>query len=146
MSSNVKLIADAIGAKTATLAPAYTKAPYVWDVELNNTKTSKDIYRVIPGDGNSVEGTFRTITMDQKFTVFLTTNFVNKNGNDLELQGAIERGYAALELITAEAMQRRFAINSILSVSGLELISPEIDKDNHTVTIGASYSVLYRME
>ena len=88
----------------------------------------------------------RSLTVSQKFTVYLTTNFINKNASDVELQTAIESLYVSLELLTQEAMLRRFAINRIMSVPEFELTAPEIDQDNHTVTIGASYRVLYRME
>lgn len=146
MSSYVKQISDAIEAKLAVLLTSFTKAPYVWDLSANNVKTSKNAFRVVPGDASSVEGSLRTITMNQKFTVFLTTNFINKDSCDLVLQAAIESLYESLELVTNEAMQRRFAIARIMNVASVELSAPEIDRENNTVTIGATYSVFYRME
>jgi len=146
VSSYVKQITDSIEAKIISLIPAFSKSPYVWSVGNNNTKTSNNIFRVIPDAGQSIEGAMRSLTISQKFTVYLTTNFINKNASDVELQTAIESLYVSLELVTQEAMLRRFAINRIMSVPEFELTAPEIDQDNHTVTIGASYRVLYRME
>lgn len=146
MSSYVKQITDSIEAKLAILLTSYSKAAFVWDLASNNAKTSKNAFRVIPGEASSVEGSMRTITLSQKFTVYLTTNFINKESNDLVQQAAIEELYNSLEIVTNEAMQRRFAIARIMSVSGVEMTAPEIDQENNTVTIGAAYSVFYRME
>jgi hypothetical protein len=115
-------------------------------VASNNSKTSSKIFRVIPDSGNSVDGTLRTITIAQKFSVYLTTNYINKNTNDSELVSAIELLYSSLELVSQEAMQRKFAIARVMTVEGFELTSPDIDIDNHTVSIGATYTILYRME
>lgn len=133
-------------ARLLVIIPTFTKAPYVWSVNNNNSKTSKNIFRVIPDAAQSVDGTLRTVTISQKFTVFLTTNFANKNTSDVVLQNEIENIYTALQVVTLDAMQRHFAINRLMSVPSMEMTAPEIDHDNDTITIGASYSVLYRME
>ena len=146
MSSFVKNITDAIETKLATVIPTFTKSKYVWSVANNNTKTSKNIFRVIPGAASSIEGTLRTITMSQKFTVFLTSTFGNKNSSDEILQDEIEAIYVALDLVTAEAYQRRFGTVRIMSVQAVELTEPEIDNENDNVSIGATYTINYRME
>ncbi len=146
MSSYVKQIGDAIEARLLTIIPSFSKSPYVWEVSNTNTKTSANIFRVIPDAANSIDGTLRTLTMNQKFTVFLTTSFANKNSSDIVLQAKIESLYAAIETVSLDAMQRHFAISRIMSVAGVEMTAADIDRDNDTVTIGAAYSVLYRME
>ena len=146
MFSYVKQITDAVEAKIIFLLPTFTKSPYVWSIGNNNSKTNQKVFRVIADAGTSIDGAMRSITMDQKFTVYLSTSYINKNSNDTGLQDAIESLYASLEVITTEAMLRKFNINRVMSVSGLELSAPEIDHDNHIVSIGATYTMLYRME
>jgi hypothetical protein len=146
VSSYVKQITNSLEARILTLVPTFKKSPYVWSVEKNNAKTSNKIFRVIPDAAQSVDGTLRTLTISQKFTVFLTTNFANKNISDQSQQDETESLYAAIEILNLDAMKRHFAISRIMSVSGIEMTAPEIDQDNDTVTIGASYNVLYRME
>lgn len=146
MSSFTKQITDAMELKVKDLLPTFTKSPYAWDFSLNNARANKNIFAIIPGQARSTDGTLRTITLEQAFTVKLSTNYINKNGNDLELQAAIEVLYLSLEIVMKEAMQRRFAINRIMNISSVELTEPEIDNQDHTVTIGATFSALYRME
>lgn len=146
MSSYVKQITDAIELKLGTLLPTFKRSPYVWSIGKTNTKTSTNVFRIIPGTAESVDGTLRTITIKQSFTVYLTSSFVNKNTTDEVLQNTIESLYEALELVTIEAMQRRFNISRIMAAESLELLAPEIDHDSDIVSIGATYKFIYRME
>lgn len=146
MSSYVKKITDAIEAKIISTLPGFSKSRYIWSIENNNTKTNNKVFRVIPESAQSVEGTMRTLTIEQKITVFLTTSFVNRNGEDQALCDAIEELYSSLELITNEAMKKHFDFNRILNVVGVDISAPEIDNNNDIVSIGATYTILYRTE
>lgn len=146
MPSVVKQITNEIENRLEAIIPGFSKASYIWSIATNNSKTSQMVFRVLPDQGNSTTGTLRTITMSQKFNVLLTTNYTNKNSSDSALQDAIEVLYVAIETVTRDAMARHFSTLKIINVESVELAAPEIDNDNHIVSIGASYTIIYRME
>lgn len=138
-------IATQLEAKIISLFPEFKKSPYKWNFERNNTKTSAKNFRVLPEDGNSIDGTMRTITKSQQFTVSFTTTFVDKNDSDQDLQAEIEKLTDMCEQLQTEATSRKFNIDRIMNVPNFSFSSPEIDYEEKTVSMSTTYTINYRM-
>ena len=143
MASYIKQITEAIEDRLLSVIPTFIKSIHTFS-KLTGSPKAKYSYRVLPGEAESGEGVTRKITYRQKFNIFLDCHY--KADTDVVLQVEVETLYASLELVTSEAIQKRFSSPLIMNVESVALTAPEINHDDKIVTIGASYSVLYRME
>lgn len=144
MPSVAELIMDQIEVHINTLLPSYDKSPFVYSLELNNRKTSKQVYSIRPGSALNVQSVTRAITLDQVFEVYLSKAYTNVSQNDLSLQEKVLEIMADHETLYKEVFLRRLAGGEVMIVQGVDLLDPEIDFDNHFVSITASYTVKYR--
>jgi hypothetical protein len=144
--STVEEIKNAIEAYVASLAPTYQKSQYIWDSSLNSDSKTKAYYAVRPGASSFVNGTCRTITLDQDFTLEIGDNYRNKKDDDWDADGKIYDIYQIHETIYKAVMMDNFGIPRVLVVSDFSLNDPQVDKENKSVKIEATFTVKYRME
>jgi hypothetical protein len=142
----VQEIVDAIEINIQSLLPTYKKASFVYDLSLNNRKQSKKIYAITPQSASNVSGSTLTVTLDHSFDVTLSDAYSPKNDSDINLQDKILEIHNDIESLYKELFQRRLGLAKVLVVQVVDISSPEIDNDNNTVAITASFSIKYRKE
>jgi hypothetical protein len=146
VSNLVKDIRDGLENLIESTCPNFKKSRYIWDFQLNNERTSGDIYAVRPNSGSSTTGTNKTITINQTFEVLLSSKFKNVSDKDSALDLVIMGLYEEHEKLEKVLFQRNINIARVLVVESIDLSSPDIDNDNNSVTITASYVIKYRNE
>jgi hypothetical protein len=142
----VQEIVDAIEINIQSLLPTYKKASFVYDLSLNNRKQSKKIYAITPQSASNVSGSTLAITLDHSFDVTLSDAYSPKNDSDINLQDKILEIHNDIESLYKELFQRRLGLAKVLVVQVVDISSPEIDNDNNTVALTASFSIKYRKE
>lgn len=144
--STVEQIKNAIEAYVSNLAPTYQKSQYVWDPTLNSDSKTKAYYAIRPGTGSFTAGTCRTITLDQDFTLEIGDSYRNRKDDDTDADGKIYDIYQIHETIYKAVMMDNFGVPRVLVVSSFSLGDPQVDKENKSVKIEATFTVKYRME
>ncbi len=144
----VSEILTAMDAKIVATIPTYTKSKFNYFLEKNNRLTSRKIYALRPNTGKSVVGTTLSATFDQDFEVVLSDIYIDKNDSDKDLGERIISLHTDVETLYLELFQKRLNLTSaqVLLVSLVDLSNPEIDTDNSTVSITATFSIKYRSQ
>ena len=136
-------ILNAIESRVNAVLSSYKRLKYSYDVEKNNKRASDDAYGIGAGAGSSVEGTFRTITMDQEFFVILTKDFGGRSDDNAE-RTALKAIYDDMETLYRDLFQSKIGIPSVVYlVSELSLDEPEKIADN-VISIRMSFTVKHR--
>lgn len=136
-------ILNAIESRVNVVLPSYKRLKYSYDVEKNNKRASDDAYGIGAGAGSSVEGTFRTITMDQEFFVILTKDFGGRSDDNAE-RTALKAIYDDMETLYRDLFQSKLGIPSVVYlVSELSLDEPEKIADN-VISVRMSFTVKHR--
>lgn len=136
-------ILNAIESRVNAVLPSYKRLKYSYDVEKNNKRASDDAYGIGAGAGSSVEGTFRTITMDQEFFVILTKDFGGRSDDNAE-RTALKAIYDDMETLYRDLFQSKLGIPSVVYlVSELSLDEPEKIADN-VISVRMSFTVKHR--
>lgn len=136
-------ILNAIESRVNVVLPSYKRLKYSYDVEKNNKRASDDAYGIGAGAGSSVEGTFRTITMDQEFFVILTKDFGGRSDDNAE-RTALKAIYDDMETLYRDLFQSKIGIPSVVYlVSELSLDEPEKIADN-VISVRMSFTVKHR--
>ena len=146
MSNIVKDISDAFIAQSLALLTDYKKAPYQWNIDLNNRKQSQKIIAVKPLGSASVSGSLRTITNDQEFSVILSDIYLNKGDNDNDLNTRIYAMYEDVETLYKNLMLRKLAISTVLGVLIVDIKEPTINEEDKYVSIETTFSVKYKKD
>jgi len=145
MSSSQRQILSAIDTRVQAVLPTYSLLKYSYDLEANDYRGSELGYGVTVGGGNSVEGTHKSITMDQSFGVILTGRFGGR-AKDLAEREALNVIYDNLELLYVDFFQSKLGINSVVYlVSSLELDEPEKIADN-IISVKMNFTVKFRKQ
>jgi hypothetical protein len=142
----VSEILTAIDSKVSSILPNYKKAKFNYILEANNRVGSKKIYAIRPSSGRSVIGVTMTATFDHDFEVILSDIYQVKNDSDADLGDRITQLHSDLELLYRDLYQKRLNLTSaqVLLVQLVDLSVPEIDNDNDSVSITATFTVKYR--
>ena len=136
-------ILNAIESRVNAVLSSYKRLKYSYDVEKNNKRASDDAYGIGAGAGSSVEGTFRTITMDQEFFVILTKDFGGRSDDNAE-RTALKAIYDDMETLYRDLFQSKIGIPSVVYlVSELSLDEPEKIADN-VISVRMSFNVKHR--
>ena len=136
-------ILNAIESRVNAVLPSYKRLKYSYDVEKNNKRASDDAYGIGAGAGSSVEGTFKTITMDQEFFVILTKDFGGRSDDNAE-RSALKAIYDDMETLYRDLFQSKLGIPSVVYlVSELSLDEPEKIADN-VISVRMSFTVKHR--
>jgi len=136
-------ILNAIESRVNAVLSSYKRLKYSYDVEKNNKRASDDAYGIGAGAGSSVEGTFRTITMDQEFFVILTKDFGGRSDDNAE-RTALKAIYDDMETLYRDLFQSKIGIPSVVYlVSELSLDEPEKIADN-VISVRMSFTVKHR--
>ena len=144
--STVEDIKIAIENYVTAIAPTYQKSQYVWDSSLNSDSKTKAYYAVRPRAGDFIAGTCRTVTLEQDFTLEIGDVYRNKKDNDADADEKIYDIYLIHETIYRAVMMDNFGVPRVLVVSSFTLSEPEINKENKSVKIEATFTIKYRME
>lgn len=144
--STVEQIKNAIEAYVGTLAPTYQKSQYIWDTSLNSDSKTKAYYAIRPRAGTFTSGTSRTVTLDQDFTIEIGDYYRSKKDDDSDADEKIYDIYKIHETIYKAVMMDNFNVPRVLVVSSFSLSDPEVDKENKSVKIEATFTIKYRME
>lgn len=136
-------ILNAIESRVNVVLPSYKRLKYSYDLEKNNKRTSDDAYGIGAGAGSSVEGTFRTITMDQEFFVILTKDFGGRSDDNAE-RTALKAIYDDMETLYRDLFQSKLGIPAVVYlVSELSLDEPEKIADN-VMSVRMNFTVKHR--
>jgi len=142
MSAQTEIL-NAIESRVNAVLPSYKRLKYSYDLEKNNKRASDDAYGIGAGAGSSVEGTFRTITMDQEFFVILTKDFGGRSDDNAE-RTALKAIYDDMETLYRDLFQSKIGIPSVVYlVSELSLDEPEKIADN-VISVRMSFTVKHR--
>jgi hypothetical protein len=144
----VQDILTALEAKVASLLPTYKKSPFNYELEKNNRKGAKKIYAIRVEAGASSTGVLQSVTIDQNFEVILSDIYQPKNDNDKDLESKILSIHTDIETIYKDVYQKRLDLTSakVLLVEVVDLSKPEIDLDNSSISIIATFKIRYRTQ
>lgn len=141
--SNVSTILTQLASQIGSLLPDYTELDYVYDNEKNTFRTGERRYGVGVEDGSSVEGTVKSITIDQTFFVKIVDCTANRSSDTSE-RIAISSLYDDFETIQKNIFQKKIGIPSVvLVVSEVDMESPEKVGDN-TIMLKGNFTVKHR--
>jgi hypothetical protein len=145
MSSSQRQILSAIDARVQVVLPTYELLKFSYDLEANDYRGSETAYGVTVGGGNSVEGTHKSITMDQNFGVVLTARFGGR-AKDIAEREALNIIYDNLELLYVDFFQSKLGLNAVVYlVNALELDEPEKIADN-IISVKMNFTVKFRKQ
>lgn len=145
MSSAQTDILAAIDARIAAVLPAYKRLKYSYDLEANDYRGSKSAFGVGAGAGSSVDGTHKSITMDQSFFVVLTETYGGRQ-NDTAERAALNTIYDNIETLYLDFFQSKLGLSSVVYlVSSLELDEPEVLADN-VISVKMNFTVKHRKQ
>ena len=141
-------ILNALDLQVINTLPTYKKSKFNYFLEKNNRVTSKKIYAIRPDTGKSTVGTTLSATFDQNFEVILSDIYLDKNDSDLDLSNKILTLHGDVELLYLELYLKRLNLSSaqVLVVQLVDISSPDLDIDNSTVSITATFSIKYRSQ
>lgn len=142
----VQDILVALETKVSSLLPTYKKSKFTYSIESNNRISAKKIYAIRTSSGSSVTGVTLSATFDQGFEVILSDIYQPKNDNDIDLVDKITQLHTDVETLYRDLYQRRLDLTSaqVLLVQLVDISVPEIDNDNDSVNITATFTVKYR--
>lgn len=142
----VQDILVALETKVSSLLPSYKKSKFTYSIESNNRISAKKIYAIRTSSGSSVTGVTLSATFDQGFEVILSDIYQPKNDNDIDLVDKITQLHTDIETLYRDLYQRRLDLTSaqVLLVQLVDISVPEIDNDNDSVNITATFTVKYR--
>lgn len=143
--SIVEQIKTAIESYISSNLPEFAKAPYNWTVDLNSY-SKKRYFAVRTGAATFVNGTCRTITIDQSFEIELSASYNNRGDTENDADSKIMELYAAHETIYRNIMRDNFNIGRVQVVSALDIDAPLVDNENKACRILATYTIKYRTE
>lgn len=144
----VEDILNALESKINSLLPTYKKSHFSYELEKNNRKSAKKIYAIRVIGGISTNGVLQSITVDQGFEVILSDIFQPKNDNDKDMESKILSINGDIEILYKDIYQKRLDLTSakVLLVEIVEISKPEIDTDNCSVSINATFKIRYRTQ
>lgn len=144
--SIVEQIKNAMELYIGTLIPTFSKSQNIWDSSLNSDSKTRTYYAVRPQSAAYVQGTCKTIMVEQEFAIEIGDNFRNKKDSDADADAKVYAIYEAHETIYKEIFRDNFGIPRVQVVSNFSMGTPEIDNDNKSVKIESIFTVRYRME
>jgi hypothetical protein len=141
--SNVSTILTQLASEVGALLSDYSELDYVYDVEKNTFRTGQRRYGIGVEGGLSVDGTIKSITIDQTFFIKLTDCTANRSSDSSE-RVAISSLYDDFETIQKNIFQKKLGIPSVvLVVSELDMESPEKVGDN-TIMLKGNFIIKHR--
>jgi hypothetical protein len=143
LSELIALVED----RVQDLLPAYSPAPFVYDLAANNRKNDK-IFGVRLGSSTSSAGLNSWITIDTSIGVDLSQKFLPKKAEgDESLRDKIAELTGDIETIYKTLYRRAGALDSasLILIAPVDVSEPNIDNDNNLVTLTLTLSVKYRV-
>lgn len=144
MSNIVLDIRDSLKTQIEAELPNFKLSKFAWDFERNNDRNNDNIYAVRPQSASNVRGTNQTITLNHDYDIYLSSRYKSKGDNDIDLDEVIMSLYEQHEKLEKMLFRRKLNIQRVLVVESVTLTAPQIDYDNHTVSIVATYTIKYR--
>jgi hypothetical protein len=140
-------ILAALETKVADLFPTFKKAKFSYEIEKNNRKNSTKIFAVKPLGGNSTSGMTLSATFSQDFAVVLSDIYNPKNDTDSQITTVILDLQDKIQDLNKDILQKRLDLTSakVLLVQLVGISEPEIDLENNSVTITATFTINYRV-
>lgn len=143
----VEDIQKAIEASINTLLPLYKMAKFSYEFDKNNRKSSTKIYAVRPLSGSTISGSTLAASFSHEFEVLFSDVFTPKNDSDSEIREKIFQLNESIQILYKEIYQKRLGLAStkVLLVSLVGISGPEIDQENNSVTVTATFTINYRV-
>lgn len=143
MSNLVQQIREGMESIVATELPTFSELKYKFDVEKNDFRNNANRYGVVPRDITEVEGTIRSVTVDQTFELVLTTDYTNRKTDDAQMT-AIEALYDSMEEVYKLVSYRKAGLSGIVLVVTLDTIEQEFFDENNVAVLRGNFIVKYR--
>lgn len=141
--SNISSILTSLASQTATLLGSdWKELDYVYDLEMNEFRSSDKRYGVGALSGSSVSGTTKSVTVDFSFFVVLTRTYVNRSDDGNE-RAVLSDIYDKIDTLNEAIFQRKLNNANVLLVSELSFDSPE-KIDTGTISVKVNFVVKYR--
>lgn len=142
----VRDIIQALETRIASVAPTYSKLPYVYDINKNTWKKSKLGFAVRPAGATETDSVTKTLTYLHEFEVVLTNGYVQSSTGDSSLQDAVTQLSDLIHSMFVDFENTRLGIpNTVLNVTGLAIDRPEVIDEEKVVALTASVTILYRL-
>lgn len=140
---SVSSILTSLSSQVATtLGASWSELEYIYNLE-DNTQSNNDYrYGVGASSGTSVSGTNKAITVDFRFFVVLTRNFINRSSDENQ-RTMLSAIYDQFETLDQNIFQKKLNNANILLVSELDYEEPEVVGDN-TLAVRVNFTIKYR--
>jgi hypothetical protein len=142
VNSAVERIITFLESVIATVGPTLSPSKHYYDFELNPSTRDDRIFAVRPGRASSIEGTTKSVTINQEFEIELARDFFGSEANDLELRKAINAIYYDNEKIMKELSMSRS--EDILNILPPSFDAPKINENGRSVSVVFNYPIIYR--
>lgn len=137
--TNIKTIIN------SEIGSEFTALPHEINIEMNNLKTSKKGYAVLPEDLSSDSGVTRALTIKQGFEITLTDNYINKGNNDTAQKTATNYLYQKIFEIYNKLYLSKIGLGTtVMNVNDLTISKPEYLENDNVVILRSSLQVIYR--
>ena len=146
MADVVQEIKTSIAGTITTLFPEKTESKYVWDLTRNMTKKNEDLYAVRPGEIFRIPGVTKNVTVEQTYSVILSTSYNDSPSNDQDLQDKIFDLFDNVTDLWGAIFRSKCNNARVLVVSDFETDRPEINDKDRVVSLETRFTVQYRME
>lgn len=146
MADVVQEIKTSIAGTIVGLFPTKTESKYVWDLARNQNQKNANLYAIRPGEIFRVPGVTKNVTVDQTFSVILSTSYNDSPSNDQDLQDKIFDLFDNVTDLWGEIFRSKCGNARVLVVSDFESDRPEINDKDRVVSIETRFTVKYRME
>jgi len=128
------ILTDLEAQVATTLGATWSELDYVYNLEANGAKSIDLRYGVGSGEGSSVAGTTKAITVDFNFFVVLTKSFKNRS-DDSNQRTVLSEIYDQLETININVFQKKLGNSAVLLVSDLSYSEPEVIHEGLAVRV-----------
>ena len=145
MSTLVTDIITFLEAQIAIAVPTYSKLNYVYDPEKEDNRGASLTYGVTPGGFSQNNLNLQSYAVDQTFNITLVNKFKStKLSSDSNLQSLIIDMQDKCHDIFKQIKQAAPGSTQIRHIYEVNLEEPEINNDNHIVSMRMSFTVKYQ--
>jgi len=131
---------------STTLGSTYSELRYIYDMEKNDSRTSKLSFGVKPLAADPAESLLRSFTLDQGFEILLADT-VPRTHDDVQREEALVVIYDKADDIFKAMVNTKIGIPGIvLNINGPSLSEPEIFESNTIILVRMGVIVKYRSQ
>lgn len=142
--SKEKEILDLLEARIATIPGAPIPSRHYYDLSKNDNVKNTFIFAVTPGGSSNVEGTTRSFTTEQNFALEVSSEYIEKESNDIQIRESVEKIESFVQSFTL-SLATMPRVQSIFLIKPPEKSDPVINQNIKSVSRTYTFAITYRV-